>query len=191
MLSSELCYVYGGVRGYCICLGDVAFYDQDKKKLSFRGAQRALSMSIVIMGSKTDQARVWCTRKLDRAGLEIDVLDAVANMLQSRSDKWLSNPLRPLFELASGEAVSGARILEALKGGAADLGLDPRRYATHSLLWGGATTMVATGIPIEAIRQWGRWLSGCWCRCVFGTAEELEHMPRAMVMADYTLAMAD
>ena len=56
--SSEFYYVDGGVHDYCLRLGDVAFYDKDNKKLSSRDAQRALSMSIVSMGSKTDQARV-------------------------------------------------------------------------------------------------------------------------------------
>ena len=56
-----------------------------------------------------------------------------------------SNPLTPLFELESGKAVSGAQISEALKLGASDLGLDPRRYATNSLRRGGATAMVAAG----------------------------------------------
>ena len=111
-------------------------------------------------------------------------------MLQSRSDEWLNDPLRPLFELESGKAVSNAQISEALKLGASDLGLDPRRYATHSLRRGGATAMAAAGIPTEVIRRWRRWFSDCWRRCVFGTAEELEDMARTMVQADYTLAMA-
>ena len=50
--------------------------------------------------------------------------------------------------------------------------------------------MAAAGIPAEVIRRWGRWLSDCWRRYVFGTAEELNNLSRYMVMADYTLAMA-
>ena len=70
--------------------------------LSFRDAQKPMAMSFVTRGSMTDQARAGCIRCLNRTGLKIDVVDAVANMLQSRSDEWLSDPLRPLFELESG-----------------------------------------------------------------------------------------
>ena len=108
MRSSEFCHVDRGVHGYCLRLGDVAFYDKDKMRLFFRDTQGDLSVSIVFRGSKTDQARVGCTRKPDRTRLEIDAVEAVANMLQSRSDEWLSKPLRPLFELESGRAVFGA-----------------------------------------------------------------------------------
>ena len=52
-----------------------------------------------------------------------------------------------------------------------------------------ATAMAASGTPTEVIRLWGRWLSDCWRRYVFGTAGELEDLPRTMVQAYYTLAM--
>ena len=64
--ASEFCFTDGGVHDYCLRLGDLASYDKDKKRLSFRETQRALSMSIVIRRSKPDQARVRCTRKFDR-----------------------------------------------------------------------------------------------------------------------------
>ena len=66
-------------------------------------------------------------------------------MLQSRSNEWLSDPLRPLFELESGGAASGSQISGALKPGASGLGPDSHRYATHSLRHGGATAMAASG----------------------------------------------
>ena len=116
-----------------MCLGDVAFYDGEKKELSFRDAKKAVTVSFVIRWSKTDQARAGCIRRLNRTGLEIDAVEAVANILQSRSDEWLVDPLKPLFELESGRAVLSSRISGALKLGASDLGLDSRRYATHSL----------------------------------------------------------
>ena len=50
--------------------------------------------------------------------------------------------------------------------------------------------MVTADIPTEVIRRWGRWLSDCWRRYVFGAAEELENLSRTMVQTDYTLAMA-
>ena len=50
--------------------------------------------------------------------------------------------------------------------------------------------MAASCVPAEVIRRWGRWLSDCWRRCVFGAAEELEDLSHTMVQADSTLAMA-
>ena len=120
--SSEYCFVDGGTLDYCLRLGGVAFYDGEKRALPFRDAQKSVAMSFVIRGSKTDQARVGYTRRLNRTGLEIDAVEAVVSMLQSRSDEWLSDPLKPLFELESGGAVSGSQISEALKLGASDLG---------------------------------------------------------------------
>ena len=122
--------------------------------------------------------------------MKIDAVEAMANMLQPRSDELLSSPLKPLFELESGRAVLSFRISEALKLGAIDLGLDSRRYATHSLRRGGATAVSTAGTPTEFIRRWGRWPPDCSHRCVFGAAEEIENLSRTMVQADYTLAMA-
>ena len=153
--SFEYCFVNGGTHDFCLRLGDVAFYDGEKKELAFRDAQKAVTMSFVIRGSKADQARVGCIHRLNRTGLEIDAVEAVANMLQSRSDEWLGDLLRPLFELESGRAVSGSRISKALKLGASDLAPDSRRYATDSLRRGGVTAMAAAGIPTEVIRRWG------------------------------------
>ena len=125
--SSEYCYMDGGTHEYCLRLGDDDFYDEEKRELSFLEVQKAVTMSFVIRGSKTDQARAGYTRRLNRTGLKIGAVEAVANMLQSRSGEWLSHPLRPLFEFESGIAASGSRISGALKLGASDLGLDARR----------------------------------------------------------------
>ena len=114
MHPPEFCHVDGGTHNYCLRPSGVAFYDEEKRKLSFRDAQRAVAMSIVNRGSNADQARAGCTRRLNYTGLEIDAVNAVANMLQSRSDEWLVDPFRPLFELGSGEAAPGARISEVI-----------------------------------------------------------------------------
>ena len=188
--SSEYCSTDGSPQDYCLRLGDVAFYEIEGRRLSFRDAHLAHTMSLALRGSKTDQRRRGCTRRLNRTGQGIDAVDAVASMLRARGDEWLRNPFRPLFELESGKAISRSQVSEALKLGATALGLDPRRYATHSLRRGGITAMAAAGIPTEVIRRWGRWLSDCWRRYVFGTAEELRNLSRTMVEVDYTLAMA-
>ena len=101
--SSEYCFVDGGTHDYCLRLGNVAFYDGGRRELSFRDAQKSVTMSFVIRGSKTDQARVGCIRRLNRTGLKIDAVEAVANMLQSQSDGWLSNPSGHCSNWSQGE----------------------------------------------------------------------------------------
>ena len=131
--APEYCYFDGGTRGYCLRLGDAAFYDVENREVAFQDAKKALTMPIVIRRSKTNQARAGYTRRINCTGLEIDAVDSVASMLQSRSTEWLADPCRALFELKSGKAVSSTQVSEILKQGAVDLGLGARRYATHLL----------------------------------------------------------
>jgi hypothetical protein len=187
--SSEYCEVGGEIRDYCLRVGDVEFYDELHNVLDWSELHRAHSMSLAIRGSKTDQARTGCVRTLDTTGLPVDAVRAVSAMLQSRNLKKGEGLDQPLFQLSSGKAVSNTQVTGALRAAAISRGLDPLRYATHSLRRGGATAMAAAGFPTEVIRRWGRWLSDTWKRYVFGTAEELSGLSRNMVEAHFTLAM--
>jgi hypothetical protein len=187
--SSEYSSCDGAVKDYCLRLGDVAFYDDQQRQLDFDDLEAADSMSIAIRGSKTDQARTGCVRRLRRTGATVDAVGSVVAMLKLRSKEELRDPELPLFMMDSGKAISNAHINDELKDAAEELGLERGRYATHSLRRGGATAMAAAGIPSEVIRRWGRWVSDTWRRYVFGTSEELGDLARDMVTARYTLAM--
>jgi hypothetical protein len=152
--------------------------------------QQAQDVSFAIRGSKTDQARLGCVRRLRRTDDPIDAVATIITMLGSRSNLTAATASDTLFELDSGRPVANTTITQELKDAAEEMGLESARYATHSLRRGGATALNAAGVNTEIIRRWGRWLSDCWKRYVFGTTEELGDMASAMVNSPYSLAMS-
>jgi hypothetical protein len=69
-----------------------------------------------------------------------------------------------------------------IKRGAIALGLDPRRYAGHSLRTGIATDMFASGVMTPAqIMKFGRWTSMEACMAYFReTSEVTELIPHVI-----------
>ena len=180
----------GDPRDYCLRLGDLALYDESGAQCSLHEPLSAARLSLALRGSKTDQARLGCVRSLQRTPGELDAVALVAGLLRFLSPVELSSPSTPLFSLDSGRPVSSSGVTGDLRAAAKSSGLDPARYATHSLRRGGATALVAAGVNPETVRRFGRWLSDAWRTYVFGTTEHLGDLAAGMVNADYTIAMA-
>ena len=69
-----------------------------------------------------------------------------------------ARPLDPLFPV-----VTRSRLSLRLRGLAAQLGMgDAHRLASHSLRRGGATSLLASGVPPHVIQRFGRWASAMW-----------------------------
>ena len=181
---------HGEVRFCVLRLGDLALYRGDGAVCCLDDTDSATAVSIALRGSKTDQARTGCVRSLKATGGPIDPVAAVRDLLGLYSTLELASPQTPLFCLDSGRPVSSLEITAELRAAAVALGLEPSRYATHSLRRGGATALVAAGVESEVVRRWGRWLSDTWRRYIFGTVESLGDLATDMVSADYTVSMA-
>ena len=68
-------------------------------------------------------------------------------------------PSSPLFSLPSGEILTYASMLAHVKRTAADVGLPPSDYGTHSYRSGGCWHLLSAGVPTDVIRILGRWSS--------------------------------
>jgi hypothetical protein len=119
--------------------------------------------------SKTDQDRRGCTRTAHASGGELCVVEAYKRLRRMRGRAWDS--FGPLREAPGGWVASRGTISDTLKRAAKELNFPESDFATHSLRIGGATALSAAGVPYEEVRLFGRWISGCWRRCVYESRE--------------------
>lgn len=70
---------------------------------------------------------------------------------------------QPLFRHADGRYVTRAHVVQAIKLHARRLGLDPERYAAHSIRIGAATELRASGVSISDIQLIGGWATAAGC----------------------------
>ena len=110
---------------------------------------------ITIHGSKAGGSSDW-TRSVSPSGHELCALSILLFfMWQTRTVP----PSSPLFSLPSGEILTYASMLAHVKRTAADVGLPPSDYGTHSYRSGGCSHLLSAGVPTDVIRILGRWSS--------------------------------
>ena len=85
------------------------------------------------------------------------VVSTTAAYLQWRDIKY--SPTDPLLILHNGKFLTAVNVADALKKHAASVGLIPRNIGTHSLRYGGAFELVASGAPWDDVIARGRWRS--------------------------------
>ena len=85
-----------------------------------------------------------------------------------------SSPLCAAPQGADGRrCVTAAAVSDAVKAAAKAIGLDPSRFASHSLRIGGATRLVSLGVPFPLVKLRGGWASDVflqYCRASLGTS---------------------
>jgi site-specific recombinase XerC len=87
-----------------------------------------------------------------------------------------------LFMEEDGSMVTRTDIARAVKRAASACGQDPKRYSTHSLRVGAATTLATNGATPEMLRTWGRWTSeACVARYVRLTPQRQALIAAALV----------
>ena len=91
------------------------------------------------------------------AGDPLCVVATTAKYLAWRDQRFTAND--PLLILRSGKFVTASNVSEALKKHAASVGLIPRNIGTHSLRYGGAFELVASGASWDDVIARGRWRS--------------------------------
>ena len=120
--------------------------------------------------SKTDKYRAGRTVLIARTGTSLDPVLQLFKYLKSaciphKSEKYIfrsihtdkksgMQKLRP-----DNKPISYTTIKDILKGELQAIGLDPRRYGTHSLRAGGATAAANQEVPDRLFKIHGRWQS--------------------------------
>ena len=69
---------------------------------------------------------------------------------------------KPLFRMKNGSPLLRSEVQGIIQIAAEEVGVDPSRYAVHSLRIGGACALLLAGFSIELIQRWGRWKSNCY-----------------------------
>lgn len=149
---------------FCVRVGDILFRrrGQPIAAAACRGADEA---RVIIRGSKTDQLRVGSLAVLVTAGGgAADPVRILADTVAALPAA--ATPAHPLMTVAA--AGGGLRVLkrreaeQAIRALVVRQGLDPKRYGTHSMRVGGATTLAHAGVPARLIRAAGRWRSNAF-----------------------------
>ena len=87
----------------------------------------------------------------------------------------------PLFQFEDGRLLTRERLVEALRAGLKEAGIDDSKYCSHSFRIGAATAAARAGIEDSVIKTLGRWESVAYLQYV--------KIPRAK-LADYTRKLA-
>ena len=87
----------------------------------------------------------------------------------------------PLFRFEDGRLLTRARLVEFLRLGLKEAGVDDSKYCSHSFRIGAATTAAKVGIEDSVIKTLGRWESLAYLQYV--------KIPRAK-LAGYTERLA-
>lgn len=111
-----------------------------------------------IRKSKTDVFRKSAEVRIFETGSIDCPVRAMKEWLRVRQ----AGPDAPLFQLNDGTNITRDRLSGVMRACLAFLGLDPKKYAPHSLRKGGAVTLSAAGYGKEAICRFGRWSSDAY-----------------------------
>ena len=144
-----------------------------EEALSLRRSHIAIHksyMSVFIESGKTDKYREGKTVLVARTKTPLDPVIHLLKYLEmaeipSNSDDYIFRGLRYDKRLQKvvlrkhPNRVSYTTIKDILKGLLSDIGLDPRRYGTHSLRAGGATAAANNSVPERLFKKHGRWRS--------------------------------
>ena len=126
-----------------------------EKDITFGEADGVRFVTLLISRSKTDQDGKGVYRSLITSSGPLCVVKSLARWLTKM--KW--NP-------EGSKRVFGTQILRPLKHLLQWMctinGLPVGMYSIHSFRVGGAASLHCNGVPFEAIRRFGRWISDCF-----------------------------
>ena len=94
----------------------------------------------------------------------------------------------PIFRRANGAPLWRSQVQVLIDTAAAQEGLPPKRFGTHSLRIGGATALFHAGVPVGIIKRWGRWVSDSFQRYLWDANEDAKGLSRKMAEDSGTLS---
>lgn len=140
-----------------ICLRDVGF----------ASSQGIDYLRIRIKSSKTDTTRVGFTVCIGCTGSI--VCGHCSVLLLAKAARSLSAPRTtssPLFQLASGAALTKPYFISRVRSALSSIGIDATRYSGHSFRAGAATTGALVGMTDYELQLLGRWSSDAYRRYI-------------------------
>ena len=149
---------------------------------NYADAQHADEILLEITGSKTDQYNFGTLRNHYKSGGALCPVRAIVAMWQHFPARFEggSEADLPLFRYASGAYVSRQDVQSELRLAAGAFGWSSDRMGSHSLRIGGATAMFHIHKDLEAVKRFGRWLSGAFHSYLWESHEQQQGMAKAM-----------
>ena len=174
-----LCY-FGFLRvGEMTAPSDVAFNPRDHlciADIAIDNKKNPTLLRVSIKQSKTDPFRKGVALFLGKTASDLCPVSAMVSYLQKRG-----TAAGPLFQFEDGRLLTRERLVEALRAGLKEAGIDDSKYCSHSFRIGAATAAARAGIEDSVIKTLGRWESVAYLQYV--------KIPRAK-LADYTRKLA-
>ena len=138
----------------------LAFYDPNNGKIQYAkiGQTTAYSIRLVIQFSKTDptgQGRIVIhCRQPDSSG--ICIVTIMETWIAAIRDLYHLTESDPVWQIQGFPILNGDTISDVMKATCDELGLPRDKVSTHSLRYGGATELAASGLPQYIIAAYGR-----------------------------------
>ena len=139
----------------------LAFYDTDNVEIHYAkiGQAKANSIRLVLQFSKTDptgQGRIVIhCRQPDSSGNCI--VKIMETWIAVTRDLYFITESDPVWQIPGLPILNGDTISDVMKSTCDELGLPRNKVSTHSLRYGGATELAASGLPQYIIAAYGGW----------------------------------
>ncbi|KAF1313867.1 hypothetical protein FI667_g16910, partial [Globisporangium splendens] len=174
---SEYLYIGKRCQPYILKLGDIKLCDAAGCSTK---AKKAVIVGIVLHGAKNNQFG------REEVRYQHQSLDPI--LCPVRAARWIhkgaraigTNVSEPAMQLRTGGGVSSSQVAKIIKTAAAEEGLDPTRFSTHSVRVGGATKLLNAGADRLAIKVLGRWMSSCFEDCPVLTMDGTKGLSQMM-----------
>jgi hypothetical protein len=170
-------------RAWQLCRTHVKLFDSHDALLPVDTELQYIDHAQILVYRKGDSNKTGHNISLFRNHTEVCPLHAIFLALKIAPDK---SPHSPLFQESNGEYVRSDDVARALKAAAAKYGLNPKKFAAHSLRRGGAQALRDAGFSEEFIKKYGAWRSDANKRYHSAPASECKDVARRMIKSSST-----
>ena len=125
-------------------------------------------LRVTIKQSKTDPFRQGINLFIGKTASALCPVKAMLNYLKVRG-----SDAGPLFRFNNGQLLTRDRLVLHLRGVLTRVGIDPKKYCSHSFRIGAATTAASRGVEDSVIKTLGRWKSQAYQEYVKIPREQL------------------
>ena len=94
-----------------------------------------------------------------------------------------------MFRMQDGSPLYRSEVQGLIQLAAQEVGVDPTRYAVHSLRIGGACALLHAGYSIELIQRWGRWASNAFQAYLWESSDDARDVAAKMVASRGSLTV--
>jgi len=151
--------------------------------------READEVSIRLRSAKADVFNAGTSRNHFRSGTDICVVKMMIAMRNAFPERFGDDQEKPLFRMKNGSPLFRSEVQGIIQIAAEEVGVDPSRYAVHSLRIGGACALLHAGFSIELIQRWGRWASNAFQAYLWESSEDARGVAEKMVASRGSLTV--